>query len=106
MKRLLIGVALAGMLTGCDMFEQREITGSRVETFRITDIRQPKHFRVELQNVRTGRKQWESISKHCNRWREVKIGSLWDINVVDYKYPKSQRYGSYMTGTQTICPGN
>lgn len=104
MKRLLIGITLAGMLTGCDMFEQREITGSHVETFKIVDLRRPKHFSVELQNVRTGARHWQSVSKHCNRWNEVKIGSLWDINVVEYKYPKSQRYGSYLTGTNSICP--
>lgn len=104
MNKFALALVVAGIglsLSGC---EQREITGSSVETFRITDIRQPKHFRVELQNVRTGRKQWENVSKHCNRWREVKIGSLWDITEVRYKYPESNRYGSYLAGTHAICP--
>lgn len=110
---LLTGAALAGLAIAAGILyignpaglERRQVFSDTVKTYKLVSLKQPKHFRVTLQDIQTG-KIYENVnvSKHCNRWREVKIGGLWDIHEVVYVYPKAKIYQTRLEGVRTICP--
>ena len=76
---------------------------SRVpETFTIVDVNPPKHFRVIVMDYK-GDTYEVNVSKHCNRWREVKIGSMVTLTRVTQRHDKGH-FSSYVTGGSHICP--
>lgn len=101
MKRLIVLAALLA-LAGC---EEREVFSDKVNTYRLLNIDPPKHVYVDMQNIKTGeifRHQY--VGKHCNGWQKIKIGGLWDVHEVVYRYPESNRFTTSLVGLRAICP--
>jgi hypothetical protein len=105
MKRLMLLCAVLS-LTACDWMESPVVHSYQTNTYRVVEINRPKHFRVVLENVKTGERRKVSVSKHCNRWRELQMGTQFTFNEVTYVYPKKQTYFTQLQNTRIICPGN
>lgn len=102
MKRILLAFGILVALTGCD---KPEVFTDTVATYRVLSVNPPKHVYVDLQNVKTGQiYRHQYVNKHCNRWREIKIGGLWNIHEVVYRYTESNRFTTKLVGLSTICP--
>lgn len=101
-KRLIVLAAFLA-IAGCS--EPREVFSDTVATYRLLHVQPPKHVYVDLQNIKTGQVyRHQYVNKHCNRWKELKIGSLWDIHEVVYRYPESNRFSTQLVGLYAICP--
>lgn len=101
MKKLfsLFFVATIFSLTGC---ERAVVESTKVVTYKIIDVKRPKHFRVSLQDE-TGRIYKKvSVSKHCNRWREVKVGSTVRLTTDIMKRGEDRWIDIH---ARSICPG-
>lgn len=75
----LIALFAAGVLlaVACGPLKDRELTDFGVDDFEVTAIHPPKHFHIDLRNVRTGEElKRVRVSKHYNEWREVKVGAV------------------------------
>jgi hypothetical protein len=107
MKRFALLLAVLS-LTACDMdwMESPVVHSYQTNTYRVVEINRPKHFRVMLENVKTGERRKVNVSKHCNRWRELQMGTQFTFNEVTYVYPKKQTYYTEIQNRQKICPGN
>ena len=82
--------------------ETYEETARYRNTYEIIGINPPKHFYLDLKNVKTGVvHKHVYVSKHCNDWRKLKIGSRWDLTEVDYK--RGERYGTKILNMSSIC---
>lgn len=114
MKRLAIIaiIALASLaLSGC--LEGPEVYSVQQRQYEIVNIKQPKHFRVDLRDVDTNIIHRNvSASKHCNRWREVYTGKRVFLTETTYRYPAYDKW--YATRTESwssrinarsVCPG-
>jgi len=87
------------MLAGCEV---AEVESRKVVTYKIVDIKRPKHFRVSLQDE-TGRVfKNVSVSKHCNRWREVKLGSMINLTTDIMKRGEERWVDIHAS---FVCPG-
>lgn len=72
-KTLFLIISSVLLLTGCD---KRVVESTEVKKYTIVDIKSPKHFRVSLQDESGRIFKTVSVSKHCNRWREVQLNSI------------------------------
>lgn len=105
MKRFALLIAVLS-LAACDAMERPVYQSQQVNVYDVVDIKQPKHFRVVLENVKTGERRQVNVSKHCNRWRELKLGTRFQFVEVTYVYPSSQKTFSDIENVKSICPGN
>lgn len=105
MKRLLLLCAIVS-LAACERSERPVFHSQQINVYDVVDIKSPKHFRVVLENVKTGERRQVNVSKHCNRWRELKMGTRFQFKEVTYVYPTSQRFFSEIENVKSICPGN
>ncbi len=88
------------ILSGCDRPVYEETARYR-NTYEVIGIDPPKHFYLDLKNVKTGIVHRQVyVSKHCNNWRKLKIGSKWDMFEIDYK--RGDRYGTKIV-TDGLC---
>ena len=63
------------------------IVREEIRSYEVVAIRPPKHFNVTLLDVQTHQLfQGESGSKHCNRWRDIKLNTTLDIKTTYFKY--------------------
>lgn len=99
MRSLILGVIF---LTGCEP-HQPDVVESRIrKVYEIVEVRRPKHFRVDIKDVETGRiYKNKSISKHCNHWPKLKVGSRWYFTEVIYQ-GKDMRYVE-IEGVRSLC---
>lgn len=99
MRSLILGVIF---LTGCEP-HQPDVVESRIrKVYEIVEVRRPKHFRVDIKDVETGRiYKNKSISKHCNHWQKLKVGSRWYFTEVIYQ-GKDMRYVE-IEGVRSLC---
>lgn len=97
-----LGVILAVlMLTGC---EKPVSQVQQFGVFKVVEIKRPKHFRVVLENTETGTRHKVGVSKHCNSWRELKLGTIFKFNTEVSTYADGSTY-TYFFNKQRICPG-
>lgn len=90
--------AMLVLLTGC---EKTVVESQSIQTYTIVDIKRPKHFRISLKD-NTGRIFKDvAVSKHCNRWREVKVGTVVQLNTMILKKAE-ERWMKIQA--QEICP--
>lgn len=102
MLKTIILLATISALTACYKPTPIEITSQEYKTYSVTKIYPPKHFYVDLKDLKSGRVHKKVyISKHCNEWRKLKIGSQWSLTEVDYK--RGDFYGTKIEGASTIC---
>ena len=63
------------VLTGCAMGPRPvDVKETKTEEFEIVGINPPKHFYLDLKNVRTGEVHHVYVSKHYNNHRKITIG--------------------------------
>lgn len=88
------------ILSGC--FERPVETERHRKLYEITEIKRPKHFRVTLKDVETGRIfANKNISKHCNHWQKLKLNSRWYFDEVTYK--RGDSYYIEIEGVKQLC---
>lgn len=81
------------------------VESTTIKTYTIVDIKRPKHFRVSLQDERGRIFQTVAVSKHCNRWREVKLGTVVQLPTsIMTKESGKERWIDIEA--RSICPGN
>lgn len=100
MKKLIVAACAALMLTGCDPVVKR---AGEYRHYKIVEIKRPKHFRVVLLDIESGTKHQVSVSKHCNRWREVELYSETYL-IAETITHESGRVSTYIRGASSICP--
>lgn len=79
MKKLLI--LTMTMFLGCTPVEK---VSQETKKFTIVKVKRPKHFYVDLQGE-NGQIHHQYVSKHCNNWCYIVIGSQVDLLVTTYK---------------------
>lgn len=75
-------------LTACSGKRREEEWPIRTEykTFEVIGVSRPKHFSIDLKDVETGEVFYKQfVSKHCNHWRNLAIGSKWVLRWNTYK---------------------
>lgn len=99
-KMIYVLVLTVFVLTGC---KETVVESSKIINFTIVDIKRPKHFRVSLIDENGKLYKDVSISKHCNRWGEVNVGTIVKLNTYTMKRGEDR----WLTIDATsICPGN
>lgn len=89
MKRFVLLAAIALGLTACGPAPTSQ---SESRTFEVTKIAPPKHFTVDLKDVKTGQVfRRVYVSKRCWSWRKVAIGSTWTLPVTTYTYEDGEK---------------
>jgi len=67
-------------LTGCERASHDPVISKTEKWFVVTEIQSPKHFYVSFREEKTGFQfKHQYVSKHCNDWRKLKIGSRWKL---------------------------
>lgn len=95
LKNILL-LATISALTECYKPTPIEITSKEYKTYSVTKIYRPKHFYVDLKDIKSGKVHKKVyISKHCNEWRKLKLvvnGVLLilTINVATFMVQKSK----------------
>jgi len=86
---LLISIGLS-ILTGCEPRKPDPIVSATDKKYAIIGIDPPKHFYVDIQDVETKEiYKHQYVSKHCNSYQKLKIGSVWNFQEIVYKGEKS-----------------
>lgn len=100
---LTLGLITLFNLGGC--MERYSVESQSFKKYTIIGINRPKHFRVALQDESGRVFQKVSVSKHCNRWREVQLGSVVTLNtVIMTNKDGTDRWIDIEA--RSICPGN
>lgn len=70
-------------IAGCEPRKTDPIVAQNEKWFVVTEISQPKHFYVSFREEGTNYHfRREYVSKHCNAWKKLKIGSRWKLTEV------------------------
>lgn len=88
------------VLTGC---EKTVVESQSIKSYTIIEIKRPKHFRVSLKDKDGRVFKNVGVSKHCNRWKEVQLGTVVELNTKILKRG-DERWQEMET--RSICPGN
>ena len=72
--------------------------------FTITGLRPPKHFAADLMDRYGAVNRNVAVSKHCNRWREIQIGSKITLPVTVYRDHEGKTFTRI--NAYKVCPGN
>lgn len=92
----------------CYKINEHKTVTLAVETreFIILDVDPPKHVYVKVQDVLDGTIYKVFVSKHCNRWQEIRIGSKVSLPRYTKEYinfkPKKQVWT--IGDAYDICP--
>jgi hypothetical protein len=98
----LLMIASVILLTGCEPRQPDPVESRIRKVYEIVNINRPKHFRVDIKDVETGRVyKNKGISKHCNHWQKLKVGSRWYFTEVIYQ-GKDMRYVE-IEGVRSLC---
>lgn len=95
-------------LTACAPPQAQKV-GEYSGRFQLVGIDPPKHYYVDLKNVKTGQMhEHVYISKHCNGWRtdtQPLIGREFDLTVTRYNNGKGE-YEEFNADQlrRTFCP--
>lgn len=85
-KSFALIIAISALMIGCEAHVPDPLLSTKKKTYEIVKINQPKHFYVDVKEVDTGyvyKRQY--VSKHCNSWRKLKIGSRWHFEEKTYQ---------------------
>ena len=99
------GLALLALasLVGCGMRPDQEtkLVSSSQKTFTILEIDPPKHVYVDLKDEKGQVYKHVYVSKHCNNWRQIVLGSTVALTVNQY-VRSAERWESISAGP--VCP--
>lgn len=90
------------VLSGCNPLVPTEKISSEQKSFTILAIDPPKHVYVDLKDELGQEYKHIYVSKHCNTWRTIVIGSKIDLEVAHYK--KGEETWSKIIA-RPVCPG-
>lgn len=79
-----------------------QTVGYELHRFRLVDQRPPKHYRVQLLDLEANSYHWVSVSKHCNSWRDNKIGDEYNI-MMTIKEQAGKRWLVYPSLNPIFC---
>lgn len=99
-KRLLI---LAAFLTLSGCYEEPVKFSEKLDTYVVTGVHPGKYTSVDLKNVKSGQVWLYQSMGYCYYKHDIKVGGLWDIYEVVYRYPESNRFTSKLVGLGAIC---
>lgn len=87
MKKFLLLCALCAVSVGCENSQKNDkLVSNILKTYEITSINRPKHFYVDIKDVDNGKVYpHQYVSKHCNAWRKLVLGSRWSFQEVIYE---------------------
>lgn len=90
-------------LVGCGMRPDQETTlvNSGQKVFTILEIDPPKHVYVDLKDEKGQIYKHVYVSKHCNNWRQIVLGSTVTLTVNQYARGP-ERWESISAGP--VCP--
>lgn len=101
-KRVLVLLTTVLLVTGCKPAPHDPLVSQEVKLYEVVGVHRPKHFMVDLREVGTGyvfKRQY--VTKHCNQWRRLQIGSKWHfVEVV--RQGKNSKY-SKLEGVRELC---
>ena len=80
----MLSVVLACVMTLSACTSSEKVSEHK-EEFTILAIDPPKHVYVDLKDSKGFIHKHVYVSKHCNHWREIQIGSQIALPVVTYK---------------------
>lgn len=89
------------LLTACNPLVPTEKISSETKSFTILAIDPPKHVYVDLKDENGQEYKHVYVSKHCNSWRKIVIGSKIDLEVAQYK--KGEETWSKIIA-RPVCP--
>lgn len=92
---ILCGLSFLGHMMYTTKFVDgpRTVFSQERRTYEVVGIKRPKHFRLDLRDVVTGRVYENvSVSTHCNAWEKLKMNSRWDMTTTVYVYEISRRF--------------
>lgn len=92
----------AVILSGCNPLVPTEKISSEQKSFTILAIDPPKHVYVDLKDENGQEYKHVYVSKHCNKWRTIVIGSKINLEVAQYK--KGEETWSKIIA-RPVCPG-
>jgi hypothetical protein len=85
-------VLLLLVLSGCERAPSDPVVSKTEKWFVVTNFSPPKHFYVSFREEGTGFQfKDQYVSKHCNAWRKLKIGSRWKLTEV-VRQGRNSRY--------------
>lgn len=70
-----------------------EELGTSIRRYKLLEMRPPKHFYVSIEDVET-KQTFDSVyvSKHCNTYRNNKLGDEYNLTVMNYRQGDKQWY--------------
>lgn len=79
-KFSVISVLALLALMGCERAPSDPVVSKAEKWFVVTEIHRPKHFYVGFREEGTNFQfKHQYVSKHCNDWRKLKVGSRWKL---------------------------
>ena len=102
MKKTTVAFALiAGLLlAGCER-QPDPVLSSTEKWYEVTEVKRPKHFRASFRDESGKQTPLLSISKHCNVWERLHVGSRWLLTEV----VRQGKNGPYteLQGVKALC---
>lgn len=102
--RLLILIAVVLASAGCQPIERDRLVARTTETYTLEALDPPKHVYADLLRHDGVRLKHVYVSKHCNRWRELKMGSVFALPTLVYERADGTRYAK--VEARSVCPGH
>lgn len=100
---------LAGVLGGTAIWEHVTkgsiiVLDKHEQKYEVIGIKPPKHFQLDLRNVDTGEiSKSVYISKHCMKWKNLKIGAIVTLQEETYKYEKKPEVRKIINPDYKLC---
>lgn len=99
---ILASLLLVGMFIMVLTMERPALVGSEKKTFIIEALDPPKHVYADLRDDKGTLLKRVYVSKHCNRWQEIKLGSSIVLTVNHYALAE-KRWSEI--NAYPVCPG-
>lgn len=108
---VLLGFMLlfAGVLGGTAIFDHFTegsliVLDKHEQKYEVIGIKPPKHFQLDLRNIDTGEiSKSVYISKHCMKWKNLKMGTIVTLEEETYKYEKKSEVRKTINPNYKLC---
>lgn len=100
---------LAGVLGGTAIFDHFTegsliVLDKHEQKYEVIGIKPPKHFQLDLRNIDTGEiSKSVYISKHCMKWKNLKMGTIVTLEEETYKYEKKSEVRKTINPNYKLC---
>ena len=83
---ILVTMWVVMIVAKCNSIKKLISVEDRIESFELVEVDPPKHFYVRLLHLPSHELHRVFISKHFNRWREIKLHSKFELTVREKTY--------------------